>query len=179
MLKHDNNSIDSGLNIFDFAGMDIFIAKNANLPSIRSDVLTFKSDVIRYLKHPTYNQIIEDNAIKRRLSNIGVLYAHGDIYGRNKIHNKRWVFDDSDQLHNVQDWIDAHDGKYSLLMLFCYAPLPDTVDVVSKKSSLLLPDDSYLKSQMPEQVQSRLYLPRIGLVKDDVDYQNKEISERA
>jgi len=180
MLKHDTAKIDSRLNKFDFDGMDIFIPKKNNLPSKRSDVSTLRSNIFPYLMDSNYAQLIEDNARKRKLSDIGVLYAQGDIYGQNKKHDKLWVFDDSDELRNVQDWIDENDGRYSLLMLFCYAPLPQDIKVTSRKSSILLPDDSYLKSQMPNIVEAKLYLPRIGLIKNnDGNYQLKEVRKRA
>jgi hypothetical protein len=179
MLNDNTSNIDSKLNLFEFDGMDIFIPQKDNLPRERHEVSELRSIIFPYLNDSNYNQLIEDNARKRHLSDIGVLYAQGDIYGHNKQYNKIWVFDDSDELRKVQDWITAHDGKYSLLMLFCYAKLPPDFRILSKKSSILLPDDSYLKSNMSNIVQSKLYVPRLGLIKKDLDYQSSEIRERA
>jgi len=158
--------LDLLLNKISFDDVDIFIASSPNLFLFQQDLWNFKNNRLSlYLNNPEYNSLIDHNAKKRKSEKIGVLYAHG-AYAKAGINLRKWLFDDSNSLHKVQDWVDKHDGEYNLLMLCCYTPeaIKKHSIIHSKKSVLMIPDDGYLKKNVPEEVHSRLYVPKIGLI---------------
>lgn len=67
-----------------------------------------------------------------RRRGIAVLLAHGS--GK----DDGWMYEDGDNYHSIQEWIDARDGKFACLFILCCNPEATTVK--SKKSLLVFAD---------------------------------------
>jgi hypothetical protein len=154
--------IEKPLNKFTIDDMDIFVARNHDLPSTWKELSKFKTDKLSmYMNNSVFSSWMDNYSKKRHNSDIGVLYAHG-AYAKGGFNRRKWVYDDSNMLHPVQEWVDEHDGLYNLLILCCY--IPENGNIHSAKSLILMPDEAYNKSYIPISVKSKLYVPRKGLI---------------
>jgi len=139
--------------------IDIFFAPDEDYPTDYTELSAFGiSHLSRYLNNHIFNTIIDHNASKRGLSKMAMLSAHGGDDGV-------WMYHDTKNWHKVQTWINTNDGKYSALMLYCCNP--GHLEVKSKKSALLLPNDNYrIGSQDDGDVTVELFIPGYGYMQD-------------
>lgn len=104
-----------------------------------------------------YKRFVEVYEKLNGLSRWGILDAHGDD------EDIIWKYHDKGQEFKVQDWIDEHDGKYSLLILsVCNS---HALEIKSKKSLVLSPNNVVAGWRLDfGHVKFELYVPRKGYI---------------
>ena len=105
-----------------------------------------------------YKRFVEIYEKLNSISRWGILDAHG-----NDDEDLVWKYNDKEQRFNVQNWIDEHDGKYSLLILsVCNS---HGLEIKSKKSLVLSPNNVVAGWCLDfGHVKFELYVPRKGYI---------------
>lgn len=109
-------------------------------------------------RNDNYRQLIELNARKFRLpGRKAILHAHG-------VEESSYLtFISGKKDYSAQSWVNKQDGKYSALML--HLCNPDHFEIKSKKSAVLVPNETYSKVKHDSGlVKIELYLPEIGYI---------------
>ena len=99
---------------------------------------------------------------------IAILHAHGGSDGRT------WNYADGDQVHEVQQWLEEHDGKFACLV--CFSCNPGHHTVTTKKSLLVIPDRSV--GHMEDYVATLIH-PKRGEIDDyTIDYELEKLKKQ-
>lgn len=145
---------------FGIEGTREFMKEAFQDPHIKLGKEYFKDEIERTLDNflpPKFKELVDLNSRENKLERIAILEAHGDEK------NKKWCYDDGENLFSVQSWINKMDGKYKLLILAVCNK--EGHNISSKKSLVCFPNEVYsVRGREHGEVQIELFIPGLRYI---------------